>query len=163
MITLELPTLDLNVLKTQISWLNNKDVVRYSEQRHKVHTVNSQIKYIRSFIEHPDNAFREIRLDGALIGTISAYIDKKNRVADVGIMLGPDHQKQGHGFLAWTMFCDEMFANLGMRRIEGGCMAANEPMIKLFRKYGMREEGRRMSHFQFEGSYSDLVLYGRFR
>jgi RimJ/RimL family protein N-acetyltransferase len=162
MITLELPRLDIDALKTQASWLNNKAVVRYSEQRHRMHTANTQLAYIRSFIEHNDNILREIQLSGNLIGTISAYIDKQNRIADVGILIGHGFQGKGYGFDAWSMFCENMF-EIGMRRIEGGCMAANAPMIRLFRKYGMQEEGRRMSHFAFEGSYSDLVLYGRFR
>lgn len=163
MITIELPRIDIDVLKKQASWLNDKDLVRYSEQRHKMHTANTQLAYIRSFVDHPDNVFREIHLDGGMIGTISAYIDKKNRVADVGIMIGTGFGSKGHGTAAWHMFCDGLFDNLNLRRIEGGCMADNLPMIKLFRKYGMQEEGRRMSHFVFEGSYSDLVLYGRFR
>jgi RimJ/RimL family protein N-acetyltransferase len=163
MIMLELPKLDIGALKTQASWLNNKTTVRYSEQRHMIHTAITQLQYIRSFIEHPSNILREIRLDGNLIGTISAYIDKHNRIADVGILIGHGFQGKGYGYEAWSMFCKNLFENGDMRRIEGGCMANNLPMIKLFRKYGMKEEGRRMSHFVFEGSYSDLVLHGRFR
>jgi len=162
-ITLELPRIDIGALKTQAYWLNNKTVTQYSEQRHKTHTTNTQLQYIRSFIEHRDNILREIHLDKELIGTVSAYIDTHNRVADVGILIGPDFQGKGHGYSAWSTFCEILFDTLNMRRIEGGCMAANAPMIKLFRKYGMQEEGRRLSHFSFEGSYSDLVLFGRFR
>jgi RimJ/RimL family protein N-acetyltransferase len=40
-------------------------------------------------------------------------------------------------------------------------MAANLPMIKIFRRYGMKEEGRRSNHFMIDGGCSDLVLYGR--
>ncbi len=163
MIRLAIPSVLPIAIREQINWLNTADVVRYSEQRHRVHTIGSQLDYIKSFLDHPDNILREIRLDDRLIGTISAYVDKQNRVADVGILIGPDFQSNGHGYEAWSLFCDGLLDNCGIRRIEAGCMAANLPMIKLFRKYGMAEEGRRMSHFVFEGSYSDLVLYGRFR
>ncbi len=164
MITLELPrTSNLDVLKTQASWLNNKETVRYSEQRYKTHTVNTQLKYITSFLDHPENILREIHLDKNMIGTIAAYIDKKNRIADVGILIGHGLHGKGYGFEAWSMFCENLFEKVNIRKIEGGCMAANTPMIKLFRKYGMQEEGRRMSHFEFDGGFSDLVLHGRFR
>lgn len=163
MLTLEQPRLDIEAVKLQVSWLNNKELMRFSEQRHMRHTVASQLDYIKSFLDHPENILREIHDEGRMVGTITAYIDKHNRVANVGILIGGEHQAKGYGYSSWSMLCDLLFDNVGMRRIEGGCMAAHEAMIRVFRRYGMREEGRRMSHFAYNGSYSDLVLYGRFR
>lgn len=164
MITLQNPRMsDLAVIKKQIAWLNNKDLMRFSEQRHKLHTVTSQMAYIQSFVEHGSNILREILSDDELVGTISANVDTINRVANVGILIGGEFASMGIGSDAWAQFCDWLFDTLDMRRVEGGCMAANEKMIEVFRKYGMKEEGRRMSHFAFEGGYTDLVLYGRFR
>lgn len=163
MITLELPTIDLGTLKTQIAWLNHPDAVRFSEQRHQKHTVNTQIAYIRSFLQHPHHILREIHSEGKMVGTITAYVDRRNLIADVGILIGAEHQKKGYGKLAWVKFCDTLFDNVGVRRVEAGCMVANIGMIKIFRHYGMSEEGVRPSHFMVEGVFSDLVLYGRFR
>lgn len=163
MITLGLPRSDIITLRSQINWLNDPDVVRYSEQRHKRHTIGTQLDYIRSFLDHPDNILREVLLGENMIGTISAYVDTKNRIADVGVLIGHGYQGKGYGYEAWRIFCDNLLDRVGMRKIEAGCMSINEPMIKVMKKYGMGEEGRRMSHFMVNGMYSDLVLYGRFR
>lgn len=162
-VSLEIPRTDLDTIKTQIMWLNDRELMRYSEQRHQRHTVSTQRAYVSSFTNHPDNILREIHHDGIMIGTIAAYIDQKNRVADVGILIGAGWGSKGYGYQAWAMLCDMLFDILGMHRVEAGCMADNLAMIKICKKYGMREEGRRISHFIVDGRYSDLVLYGRFR
>ena len=163
MITLAQPSIDLNVLRTQVGWLSDQETMRYSEQRHRTHTIQTQIEYIKSFLNHPDNVLREIRVNGDMVGTISAYVDRFNLVADVGLLIPRYHWGKGYGYTAWAALCDTLFDNVGLRRIEGGCMAANTAMIEIFRKYGMHEEGRRQNHFIVDGAYSDLVLYGRFR
>lgn len=163
MISLESPRFDREDIKIKIGWLNDKDHMRYSEQRHKQHTLDSQWEYVKSFIDEPSNILRDIRLEGNLIGTISAYIDVPNRVADVGLLIGRGFGGKGYGYEAWAMCCNMLFENMNMRRIEGGCMGINLPMIKIFRRFGMKEEGRRMSHFIVDGTYSDLILFGRFR
>lgn len=147
----------------QVAWLNNPQLMRYSEQRHLKHTSDTQREYIKSFVEHPDNIFREIHHGSKMVGTITAYVDTKNRVADLGILIGSGHGGKGYGYQAWTALCEILFDKCNMRRVEAGCMAANFAMAKICKRYGMREEGRRMSHFIVEGVYSDLVLYGRFR
>lgn len=148
---------------TQVDWLNHPDIMRFSEQRHVKHTLESQQAYIQSFLDHPDHIMREICSGDEMVGTITAYVDRYNRVANVGILLGMEHWGRGYGYQAWAQLCDSLFDNVGMRRIEAGCMAKNAPMINLMRRYGMSEEGRRPSHFIVDGTYSDLVLYGRFR
>lgn len=164
MIELVPPDPVLENLQAQVAWLNDRELMRYSEQRYMDHSVASQYDYVRSFLDSRHNILREIRNDkGALVGTISAYVDINNRVADIGILIGSGYGGKGYGYEAWSKLGDILFENLNLRRIEAGCMVDNAPMIKIMRRYGMREEGRRQSHFIVDGRYSDLVLYGRFR
>jgi RimJ/RimL family protein N-acetyltransferase len=163
MISLHSPSIHEDNINTIVGWLNDKELMRYSENRHKQHTAATQIEYIMSFLYNPGDILREIHLDDVLIGTITAIVDRNNRVANVGILIGKGFGGNEHGYEAWAMLCNSLFEHQGMRRIEAGCMALNMPMIKIMRRYGMKEEGRRMSHFMVDGAYSDLVLYGRFR
>ena len=138
-----------------VSWLNNQGLMKYSEQRIYKHTQASQLKYINSFKE--PNRYHKLTVEGNCVGSVSAYIDPLNRIADVGILIGAPYTGKGYGSLAWGIFCNSLHA----RKIEAGCRAQNKAMIRIFEKNGMRLEGTRRYHFWTEsGGYDDMVLYG---
>lgn len=146
------------------SWLNDPEVVRYSEQRHKVHTVQSQLDYWLSPATLDPNIVLGIYLDkeNKFIGSVSAVVDQPNNVANVGILIGDRKEwRKGYGFEAWKEFCDYLF-KIGVRKIEAGCMSPNKGMIRIFQKYDMEPEGRREGHFQTKEAKCAMLLYGRF-
>jgi [ribosomal protein S5]-alanine N-acetyltransferase len=150
-------------IRKQVEWLNDRDVTKYSEQRHKFHTVASQVEYINSF--SMPSGFYEIVIDASLnmIGTMSIYIDTPNNVADIGIMIGDKSKwRRGYGSEAWLSVINSLM-NKGIRKIEGGCMAENKPMISIFEKSRMNLEGRRSKHCLLDGSPVDWLYFGRFR
>ena len=117
-----------NTIQTMVNWLNDPDVVRYSEQRHEKHDAESQQHYITE-----TDLFREIHVrdypDGEgnrkFIGTITASIDKNNSVADIGILIGAKEEwGKGYGTEAWTAFCEHLLGH-GIRKVEAGCMSFN--------------------------------------
>lgn len=145
-------------LKTMVGWLNDPEVVRYSEQRHKEHTEESQQFYLQ---DGPD-VFREIHAGDRFIGTISAYIDEPNSIADVGILIGDKSiWGKGYGTEAWIAFCDHLFLHK-IRKIEAGAMNINSRMINIFRKSGMHFEAFRENHFLYDGEPVHMVLWGKF-
>lgn len=159
---LQLKPLDLSdtPIREQVRWLNDPEVVRYSEQRHKKHSFYSQVAYLGHF-NGGTNRFVEIHLGTKLIGTMTAYIDRENSVADVGILIGDKSQwGRGFGSEAWQAFCDTLLVT-GIRKIEAGCMSANKSMMSIARKTGMVLEGRRTEHFFFEGELCDMCLWAR--
>lgn len=143
-----------------VRWLNDKTLMKYSEQRHIKHTIVSQNRYIES-MDKSDNLYLTAYVNGALIGTVSAEIDNNNAVANVGILIGSEHTGKGHGCAVWRKFCEELAARMEIRKIEAGCMARNTAMIRIFEKNSMRLEGTRRYHFQTgKNQYDDMVLYG---
>lgn len=148
-------------IKEMIGWLNNPLVVKYSEQRHKTHTMQSQMDYITSF--KGDDVLLSIIHERTMIGTISARIDWPNQVANVGIMIG-DHSKwrMGFGFEAWKGLCDKLLEG-NVRKIEAGCMSCNRSMMSICSRYGMMEEGRQEDHFLCRDVPCDLVHWGKFK
>ena len=145
-------------IKTMVGWLNDPEVVRYSEQRHKIHTEESQQEYIQ---DGPD-VFREIYTNTSFIGTITAQIDRPNSVADVGILIGDKSAwGKGYGTEAWIAFCDHLFLHQ-IRKIEAGAMSTNVGMIKIFTKSGMTFEGFRDNHFICGDEVAHMVLWGKF-
>ena len=149
-------------VEREVNWLNDPYVVQYSEQRHRKHTIESQIAYISSFSLSNDKLLYEIRRDGILIGSISAIIDRNNAVADMGILIGDTfYWDQGLGSEAWNAFSAHLITDHNIRKLEAGCMALNFGMVNVAKKSGMRVEGTRPNHFLFEGVGADLVMFGR--
>lgn len=146
------------MLGQMVDWLNDPEVVRYSEQRHHKHNTESQLEYITD----GPKEFRTIHTSDAFIGTIAAHVDENNSVANVGILIGEKKEwGKGYGTEAWQAFCDYLLGH-GTRKIEAGAMACNFGMIHIFRKTGMHLEGHRSGHFQLNGELVDMALWARF-
>lgn len=148
-------------IEKEIDWLNDPEVVKFSEQRHRKHTIESQIAYICSF--GGNNLLFDIRRGGLLIGSISAIVDRNNGVANLGILIGDKLLwGQGYGLEAWSAFSDHLFQHHRIRKIEAGCMATNVGMLNLAAKAQMFLEGQKIGHFKTENGTVDLMEYGKF-
>jgi ribosomal-protein-alanine N-acetyltransferase len=148
-----------------VGWLNDEQTVRYSEQRHHTHTLESCRAYAQSFVNSP-NYFWAIFADNPSlghIGNITATVDVPNRVAELAILIGDFRARgQGFGLEAWQRACRFLLDDSGMRKVAAGSMEINEPMLKIMRKSGMVEEGRRRRQFLVDGKAIDAVLMALF-
>ena len=144
-----------------LKWLCDEGVTKYSEQRHRAHTPESQYEYLSSF--GGDNQIWEIQRDTIPIGTITAYRNSPNRTANLGIMIGDRRVwGQGYGPEAWSGVCNYLFED-GIRKIEAGCMSRNAAMRSVLRRTGFMYEAALPQYFLFEGQPEDMVLYGKYR
>jgi [ribosomal protein S5]-alanine N-acetyltransferase len=150
----------------QVRWLNDPEVMRYSEQRHQHHTQYSQMTYLNSFKEG-SHIWAILRIDSKKhIGNITATYDAPNRLADVGILIGEaTHWGAGYGGEAWNAVCNWLLDKDGgnVRKLEAGCMRANEAMMKIIAKSNFQHEGDRANHFLLGGNPVSAALFGRFR
>lgn len=124
-----------------VSWLNDPDVVKYSQQQLKKHSLESCWKYWQSFQNSPNYFWAIISKDPILgyIGTMTAYVDEKNKTADIGIMIG--HKTawgRGYGLEAWQAACSWLFENTDIEKITAGADARNVAMIRIMEKSGMK-------------------------
>lgn len=148
-----------------VTWLNDPDLMRFSEQRHKVHTLDSCRAYWCSFLGTPHYfwAIEEV-VDGlGHIGNINAYVDISNQIADLGIVIGEATARgRGYGVEAWRTTCSYFFEQARMRKISAGTMATNGAMLRLMRTAGMVEDGIRRKHYLCEGKETDVVHMAMF-
>lgn len=148
-----------------ISWLNDKSVTKFSNQRFLKHTRKSCLEYVRSF-EGTTNLFFKVILlsDKKFVGTVTAYISKVHGTADIGIMLG-DKSVWGGGIGsdAWCTLSDWMFDVLNIRKITGGTLKRNKAMISIMENSGMHLEAIKKQHEIVEGVAEDLLFYARFK
>lgn len=154
------------VTDQHIGWLNDPDVVRYSEQRHKKHTLESQHEYLNNLWKNTGSYIwmisRGTHVDTPQIGTITAHVDLPNHVANMGIMVG---EKQfwgnGYGFEAWEAVIDFLRLKYKVHRIEAGMMASNGSMRRICEKARMSQNAVMPSRFVLDGKPEDMVLYGK--
>ena len=142
-----------------VSWLNDPEVVKYSENRHRMHTIQSCAEYLASFAGSP-HCFWAIcqRSDMLHIGNVNAYVDEFNSVADMGILIGePSSSGKGYATEAWRAVMDYLIQHRKIRKISAGAMAANIPMIKVMERCGMQPDGTRKNHFLLNSNPVDLV------
>ena len=146
-----------------IGWLNSKEGMKYSEQRHHVHTLETQHEYLNRFPIGSHIWLIIARDPQAHIGTITAHIDPFNKVADMGILIGdPAFRGQGYATEAWREVMGFLWKN-DIEKIEAGMMGINNPMMKVCDKVGMILEGVRYMHFLVDNERVDLVQFGAWR
>lgn len=148
-----------------VGWLNDPEVVRYSEQRHRHHDLASCTAYLQAMLSSRDLFLAIEAVDPALghIGNISVSFDDPNRSADVSIMVGETAARgTGLGSAAWKGILDWLLVDGGLRRVTAGTMAKNRAMIALMKNSGMTIECTRPRAFICEGEEVAIVLAARF-
>ena len=146
-------------------WLNDPEVVKFSEQRHKKHTVLSQRDYWMSKATTEPDIYYVIdyATNNRPIGSISATIDLNNQIANVGIIIGDKSVwGNGYGYEAWECFCNYLFIEKKIRKVEAGSMSSNKSMRRICERFFMQLEGTQRGHFLIDAMPSDLVMYGKF-
>lgn len=147
-----------------INWLNDSEVVRYSNQRFHQHTRETCLQYLSSF-RNTDNLFLVIRMigSGEIVGTISAYISVQHGTADMGIMIGArSWWGKGIGLDAWHTLMRYLFSSCKLRKITGGTLRCNVGMVRVMERSGMHLEAVRALQQVVEGEAQDVLFYAKF-
>ncbi|MBI4615899.1 MAG: GNAT family N-acetyltransferase [Planctomycetes bacterium] len=153
---------DRSITEEYLGWLNDPDLMRYSQQRFRRHTAESCREYLRSFQGSPNFFWSVIRrADSLAVGTMTAYVEPEHGCADIGILIGhPGIRGHGGGREAWGLGMAFLFEHRGMRKVTGGTVAANVPMVRIFLHWGMRLEGIRRDQQLIDGCPTDVLLFG---
>jgi [ribosomal protein S5]-alanine N-acetyltransferase len=157
------PFAERHLTARYVAWLNDPEVVRYSEQRHRRHTLESCRAYRDSLAGTPHKFWAIEAPTLGHVGNITATVDSANRVADLAILLGERAAWGcGVGTRAWALALEWLLGPGGMRKVTAGTMAENAAMLAIMKKSGMDEEGRRRGQFLLDGRPVDAVLMARF-
>ncbi|MBF0155588.1 MAG: GNAT family N-acetyltransferase [Magnetococcales bacterium] len=149
-----------------VAWLNDRALMRFSEQRHHVHTLESCRTFWNSFSGTPHRFWAIVELLRGVghIGNISATIDPNNGLADVALLIGATECRGlGYGLEAWRAVCDHLLARGDIRKVTAGTLTGNEAMRCIMERSGMIPDGTRSRHYIAEGVERDLIHMARFR
>ena len=161
-----LPFSERHLTERYLGWLQDAEVVRYSQHRFSEHTLDTCRAYWRSFIGSP-NYFWAVETRGddpAHIGNLNAYVNESHGLADVGVMIGERAAwGEGYGSEAWIAVCDFLLREQGIRKVTAGTLSVNDSMLAVMSKVGMIEDGRRLRHQLCGGKEVDIVNRALFR
>ena len=146
-----------------MAWLNDPQVVQFSNQRFHKHSEASCRQYLDSFA-HTENRFLAIedKLSHELMGTLTMYINLHHQRADVGILIGnTNHWGKGYGYEAFALAVESLL-QAKLRKVTAGTMACNLGMIKLMEKCGMTLEATRKAQEMLDGQAVDLLYFSKF-
>ena len=143
-----------------VGWLNDPEVMRFSEQRHRKHTLESCKEYIDSFKGAVNYIWVILVNDVGIghIGNISVHVDTNNNIADISILIGKKQVwGQGFGSEAFIGICNYLVSKLKIRKVTAGTLSTNVAMFKVMQNAGMVEDGVRKRHYMCEGREVDIV------
>lgn len=159
------PFLPQNITPEYVSWLNDKQTMRHSEQRHTTHTIESCRDYFQS-MQNDCHWFLAISIKQPKlrhIGNISVAFDIENQTADMSIIIGDKSAlKNGYGLEAWSGVLEHLLTLKSVRKVTAGTMAVNKAMIGVALRSGMTQESVSCDQFLLDGSPVDLFRFARF-
>ena len=155
---------DSDISSDYISWLNDPDVVRFSNQRFNRHTIETSKLYLESF-KNTTNLFLSIRRknDNCAIGTMTAYVANHHKTANIGILIGTKSLwGEGFGQDAWDTLITWLIEKNQIRKVIGGTLSNNKAMIRIMKRSGMSFEAILPRQELFDCEEIDLYLYAKY-
>jgi len=153
------------ITQRYLSWFEDEEILRFSNQRFKEHSAQSSLAYLKSF-DNTANLFFAIFTKAEtpeMIGTMTAYVSKNHSTADIGILIG-ERSSWGKGFgaSAWITLMNYLFQTHSMRKITGGTLAENYGMLSIFKRANMQPDGVRKQQEIANGKLQDVLYFARF-
>lgn len=144
-----------------LRWLNDPELMKYSNQRFRTHTVESCEAYLDSFINSANHFLAISDRQGKIKGTMNIYVNTAHATADLGIMIGREFSGHGLGKRSWNAIIAYLEKENQIRKITAGCASLNHSMIRLAESSGMILEGRRLQQEIHNGVAVDILLFGK--
>ena len=145
-----------------LSWMNDYEVVKYTESRYATHTPESLKEFVSSSIKKEFLFAICDKVTMKHIGNIKiGNLHPIYKYADIGLIIG-DKMFWGKGVAseAIKLCVDFAFSELKLHRLTAGIYTLNIGSIKAFEKAGFICEGIERKKYIFEGEWIDSCIYG---
>ena len=121
-----------------------------------------QLESVTRWLSRAAGTFEEHRSQSIEDGWAQADVAEQARGTQghLGWVLDPDHAGRGYATEAVRELLRICFEDLGLRRVDAGCFAANEASWRLMERVGMRREAHNVREsLHREGGWMDGYLY----
>lgn len=159
------PFAALDITPKYIGWLNDPQVVRFSNQRFRIHTFESCHAYLLSFEGSANNFLAICDLEtSSMLGTITVHRSVNHGTADIGIMIGErSFWSKGIGADAFCTVMAKLIESGEIRKVTAGSLAVNISMVRIMERAGMKLEATRYDQEIVQGVPVNVVYYAKFR
>ena len=141
-----------------ISWLNNKNLMQYSEQRHHKHTNKTCINYLKKFKTGGNLFFAIIDVNkNEHVGNLSVVIDKYNKLGYINILIGKP--SKGYGYYSLIEAIKLVKKKYNLRKLICGTMSNNLKMKNLLKKLKFKLYYNMKDHYLYKRREIDLEFY----
>ena len=149
-------------LKTWVSWLNDKKITKYSEQRLKKHTIKSQLNFIKKKIESKNSFLYKIIHNTNFVGILEiGYINNYHKNCELMYMIGERSLwGQGMGSAAVKLGLEICFNKYNIKKVYAGTYAKNVASQKVLLKNNFKIEGIQKKFFHINNMRMDRVILG---
>ena len=155
-----------DISKKYLSWMNDPDVHRYTEQKYKKHSLLD----IKKFVENKNKSKNEFLYGIFLqenklakhIGNIKlGPVNSIHKIADISYFIG---EKKLWGKGLTTLAIKEIIKiakKKGIKKLKAGYIAMNKGSKKVLTKNGFKIEGKFKSEAIHKGKRVDTFWYGK--
>lgn len=161
-----LPLAPDHVSEAYVAGLNDRDVVRLTEARHRTWTLGDVTAYVRADALDDTVRLYGVFVDGKRhIGNIRlSAISMRHRHCYLGYMIFDRSMwGRGYGTAAVNEACRLAFHELDLHRICADYYAVNTASARVFEKTGFTIEGVYRDHFILDGQFIDSVRVAKRR
>lgn len=149
-----------------VNWMNDYEVVKYTESKYAAHDDNSIKKFVNDCNRSDNNILFGIFLKSTdkHIGNIKlGNIHPIYKHADIGLIIGmKEYWGRGIGARVISMVTDYGFSVLDLHKIFAGSYAENIGSIKAFQKSGYDISYIKKDEVFFEGHYEDVIILEKY-
>ena len=155
-----------NINRNYIKWMNDHDVLKYTEQRFQKHTFKKIIKFIleknKSKIEFLYGIFFKQKNLSIHVGNIKlGPINKNHLSADVSYIIGEKRfWKKGIGSLAVKKIIKIAKKKFKLKKLTAGCYENNYGSIKVLKKNSFKKEATFVSQILFKKKRIKKFVFG---
>mgnify|MGYP001302099768 CR=1 FL=1 len=128
-----------NIDQNYLSWINDKKLMQYSSNKKK-HDYKSCLEYLKSF-NNKDSFFFSVyeKKKDKIIGTTTIYLDQKNQIANLGILIGDiNFRRKNYNFKICKALIQYFFKKKNVEKFVIGTRLENISMIKICQKLKMK-------------------------
>lgn len=163
-LTLKIITPD-DVTESYINWLNDYEVVKYTEQKFIKHTLSTVKEFVSEKLNSSQDLLFGIYHDKRHIGNIKlGPANERHNVTDLSYFIGErDMWGKGIATSAIKGVVKIAFEELGLEKVTAGTYENNIGSIHALLKNNFIEEGRRVKQLIFDGYRIDHVLFGKLK
>jgi ribosomal-protein-alanine N-acetyltransferase len=152
-----------DITPAYVAWLNDDEVVQYTEQRF-YHTSAGDVRsFIDKMSENPTELMYGIFFDDQHIGNIKlGNINSQHQTANLSYLIGARKWwGKGIASLAIATITEIGFQQIGLMKICAGVYENNIASSKVLLKNGYSLESRRVGQYVYKNKRIDALLYAK--